>query len=228
VALRRTIVCLANSYKHGGRCVAGICLESHRWIRLRGAADDGALSVREYTLTGGAGELRLLDVFEVDLHYPIPSDCHPEDWATMPMAWRLIERPCSPERWKQVVAAEDRTTGLLGGSRDRISAAELLAKPAKSSLSLISPDDLHWWIREKNGERKKRALFQRHHVTYNLSVTDPAWLAQLNLLPAGIYPHRMLAPDAKQTWLTISLSEAFAPGGVEPWHFRIVAAVIAL
>ena len=133
---------------------------------------------------------------------------------------------CSPQRWQQVLQSEDTAASILGGYRDRVAARELRAKPAKSSLTLIAPDDLHWWIREKNGERKNRALFQRHHITYNLPVTDPAWLAQMNLLPTGIHPHRLLAPNAKKTWLTVSLSEPFAPGGGEAWHFRIVAAVI--
>jgi hypothetical protein len=29
-------------------------------------------------------------------------------------------------------------------------------------------------------------------VRYDLAVTDPAWLDQLNLLPVGIHPHAFL------------------------------------
>ena len=99
--MRRTIVCLANSYKHGGRCVAGVCLEDHKWVRLRSADGDGSLSPQDYMLANGQGELRLLDVFEAELHYAMPSNCHPEDWVAMP-GWRLVERPCPLKSWSRV------------------------------------------------------------------------------------------------------------------------------
>jgi hypothetical protein len=224
--VRRTIVCLANSYKHGGRCVAGVCLETGEWLRLRGPNGDGALAAREYVLADGAGEVRLLDVFEAVLHYAMPTDCHPEDWVIAAVSWRLLERPCSAECWKKVLEAEESGSSLLGGYRDRVGADELRKKPAKTSLALVSPSEMCWWVREVRGERKNRALFQRHHVTFNFPVTDPRWVAQMNLLPLGIYPHKMLAPDAGKTWLTVSLSEAFVPNATEAWHFRIVAGVV--
>ncbi|HZL26343.1 MAG TPA: hypothetical protein VFC39_07425 [Acidobacteriaceae bacterium] len=227
--MQRTIVCLANSYKHGGRCVAGICVETGEWLRLRGKADDGALSPREYALAKDAGELRLLDVFSADLHYPMPSDCHPEDWAVTAMPWQLVERPCPAQRWEKIAAATATTAHILGGYGDRVSADELHAKPIKSSLALVSPDNLWWWIRDERGKRKNRALFHRHNVTYDFAVTDPRWVDQMNLLPLGIYAHSMLAPQATRTWLTVSLSEGYIPRANGPaWHFRIVAGVIAM
>ncbi len=225
--MRRTIVCLANSYKHGGRCVAGVCAETGEWLRLRGVGNDGALTPREYALGNGAGEPRLLDVIEVEVHYALPTDCHPEDWVIAPVAWNLLDRPCSGKLWEQVSGRADSGTSVLGGYRDRLAAKELSRKPMKSSLSFFAPDDVWWWVKEQRGERKNRALFQRNHVTFNLPVTDPAWIAQMNLLPAGIYSHRMFAPNAKNTWLTVSLSEAFrAHASAEAWHYRIVAGVI--
>jgi hypothetical protein len=225
--MRRTIVCLANSYKHGGRCVAGICLENGKWIRLRSADGDGSLSPHEYTLDNGQGELRLLDVFEAELHYAMPSDCHPEDWVTLPQRWQLVERSCSPTRWQQVLQLEDLGTSLLNGYRDRVSAEELHSKPAGASLALISPEDIWWWVRQEGTKRRNRVLFKRNHVSFNLPVTDPRWIDQLNLLPVGIYPNKLLAPTARKTWLTVSLSEAFqASAGAEAWHYRIVAGVV--
>jgi hypothetical protein len=227
--MQRTMVCLANSYKHGGRCVAGICVETGEWLRLRGKADDGALSPREYSLAKNHGELRLLDVFSVDLHYAMPSDCHPEDWAVSTMPWQLMERPCPAHKWDKIAAEAPIAAHILGGYRDRVSAEELLVKPMASSLALVHPDNLWWWIREERGKRKCRALFHRNNVTYDLPVTDPRWVEQMNLLPLGIYANSMLAPGAAKTWLTISLSEGFRPRADGPaWHFRIVAGVIAI
>ena len=64
--MRRTMVCQANSYKHGGRCVAGVCLEDGSWVRLRGKAADGALMPTEYCFDDGS-EARVLDVFEAEI-----------------------------------------------------------------------------------------------------------------------------------------------------------------
>ena len=218
--MRKTIVCLANSYKHGGRCIAGVSVDDGAWIRLRGKAPDGALCAFEYSLDDGT-EPRLLDVIEVELHYALPTDSHPEDWQIAPTRWHLVERPANATRLQKVIAAADKATTILRGYRDRMSEDEIKAKPLQASLALVCPDELHWWIREDRGKRKHRALFQRHHVTYDFSVTDPHWLDQLNLLPAGIYPHCTFVTKAAETWLTVSLSEPF-----HNFHYKLVAGVI--
>jgi hypothetical protein len=218
--LRRTFVCLANSYKHGGRCVAGICVDNGAWIRLRGQAANGALDAHEYALDDGS-EARLLDVVEVELHYALPSGCHPEDWQIAPAPWRLIERAANPAQLQRIAASADKATTILRGYRDRVAADEIQTKPMLASLALIFPTEIWWWIREERGQRKSRSIFRRHHVTYDFAVTDPRWLERLNLMPAGIYPHATFAGEAVQTWLTISLSEAFYG-----WHYKLVAGVI--
>ena len=98
--------------------------------------------------------------------------------------------------------------------------------PAKSSLALVCPTDIWWWIREDRGKAKCRALFHRDNVTYDLAVTDPRWLEEMKMLPVGLYPHRDLMPNVDATWLTISLSDAFAFAGMGAAHFRLVAAVV--
>lgn len=218
--MRKTIVCLANSYKHGGRCIAGIALEDGRWVRLLGKAPDGALDPSEYVLDDGS-EPRLLDVIQVELHFALPSDSHPEDWRIAPVPWQLVERPAKAAQWQRLTGAADKANTILRGYRDRMASGEVQSKPLVSSLVLVCPSEIHWWVREERGKRRNRALFQRHHVTYDLAVTDPHWLEQLNLLPAGIYPHASLASKPEDTWLTISLSEEYFG-----WHYKLVAGVI--
>ena len=218
--MRKTIVCLANSYKHGGRCIAGIDLDDGQWIRLHGNSADGALCACEYTLDDGS-EPRLLDVIEVELHYALPTDSHPEDWQIAPVRWHPVSDSPTPAQWQKLADTADKSATILRGYRDRMSDDEIKAKPLQSSLALICPTEIHWWVREERGKRKYRALFQRHHVTYDFAITDPPWLDQLNLLPAGLYPHSMFANAATETWLTISLSEAFFG-----FHYKLVAGVI--
>jgi hypothetical protein len=99
--------------------------------------------------------------------------------------------------------------------------------PRERSLELIEPEDLWWWVREEKGKRRNRAVFRVSHdsrVRYDLAVTDPAWLDQLNLLPAGIYPHAFFFKDRPpRTLLTVSLSEPF-----EGFHYKLIAGVIPL
>jgi hypothetical protein len=216
--LRKTIVCLANSYKHGGRCIAGVSVEDGAWIRLRGKAPDGALEPQEYVLDDGS-EPRLLDAIEVELHYAQPSDSHPEDWQIAPVRWRAIERPASAACLQKIFTGT--TTTIFGDHCDRIAERELNRNPLKSSLTLIVPSDIHWWIRDEHGKRRNRALFKRNDITYDFAVTDPRWLDQLNLLPAGIYPHATFAGADTETWLTISLSEPYFG-----FHYKLVAGVI--
>lgn len=218
--MRKTIICLANSYKHGRRCIAGIGIDDGQWIRPLGSAEDGGLEPSEYVLDDGT-EPRLLDVIQIELHFALPTDWHPEDWHIAPVRWRLLERPAKAKCWEVAVTAAEKANPILRGYRDRIAATEIEEKPLKSSLALVCPSQIHWWIREERGRRKYRALFQRNYVTYDFAVTDPHWLEQLDLLPAGIYAHASFDRKPEDTRLTISLSEAF-----RGWHYKLVAGVL--
>jgi hypothetical protein len=76
-------------------------------------------------------------------------------------------------------------------------------------------------------QKKNRALFRAGHasrVRYDLAVTDPAWLNQFKLLPAGIYPHAFFFKEKPpRTLLTVSLSELF-----DGFHYKLAAAVVCL
>jgi hypothetical protein len=94
-------------------------------------------------------------------------------------------------------------------------------------LLICEADDLWWWIRDEAGKRRNRALFRLGHpnrIRYDLAVTDPAWLRQLNLLSPGIYPNALLTGSTtRKTLLTASLSEPF-----EGFHYKLIAGVIPL
>jgi hypothetical protein len=218
--LRKTIVCLANSYKHGGRCIAGIDIDDGAWIRLRGKADDGALCACEYALDDGT-EPRLLDMIEVELYYALRSRSHPEDWQIAPTPWHLVGRADATAQWAEMTARKTKATGILRDHRDRAAAWELNYKPLKSSLCLVCPSEIYWWIREDKGKRKYRALFHYNYVTYDFALTDPRWLDRLKALPDGIYPHVDFADANTETWFTISLSEPYFG-----FHYKLVAGVI--
>ena len=82
------ILCLANSYKHDHRCVAGISLVTKKWVRLIGLQVPGCLTMKETCYSDGK-QAALLDVFEVELGEKCGSNCHPEDVYVLGKPWRL-------------------------------------------------------------------------------------------------------------------------------------------
>jgi hypothetical protein len=220
------IVCLANSYKHDNRCVAGISLITTKWVRLIGRNVPRCLTRSEARYTDGK-EVRLLDVFEVELDENCASNYHPEDVLTTGTPWRRIRRfdqSCDLNILKSKVNHEP---VVLQGCCDRIDIHKFEKAAARESLGLLAPEDLWWWIREESGKRRHRANFRLGHegrIRYDLPVTDPEWLDQLNLLPTGIHPHTVVCGNRRpETFLTASLSEPY-----EGFHYKLIAGVINL
>jgi hypothetical protein len=220
------IVCLANSYKHDHRCVAGINLTTKKWVRLVGQKVPGCLTRQEASYSDGK-EAALLDVFEAELGEKCSSNCHPEDVYVTGKRWRPVRRFDEPSDVHFFDGCLNAEPVVLQGYCDRVLASRFEKTPAQCSLGLVHPEDLWWWIRDDAGKRKARALFRLGklgRVRFDLPVTDPKWLDLLNLLPAGIHPHTLLSGEKPlKTFLTISLSEPF-----EGFHYKLVAGVVCL
>jgi hypothetical protein len=218
------IVCLANSYKHRHRCVAGISLTTRKWVRLVSKRVPGCVTIQQTCYLGG-NEAAVLDVFEAELGEPCGSNCHPEDVFLVEKRWRAVRRFEESQDAEFLDGYVNRSPLLLQGYGDRVCAHNFAEARATHSLELIQPDDLRWWIGDSDGKRKSRALFRLGHARYDLAVTDPVWLAQLNLLPDGIHPHGLFfgACKSSKTLLTVSLSESF-----EDFHYKLVAGVVNL
>jgi hypothetical protein len=220
------IVCLANSYKHENRCVAGISLTTKKWVRLVGRAVPGCVTVQEASYANQR-PAAILDLFETELGETCGSCAHPEDVYITGRPWSFLRRFDSPGERKFLSAFCSRSAAILQSYEDRIYIKKLAHAAAAHSLELVQPEDLWWWVREDGGKRKKRAVFRCGHVgraRYDLAVTDPVWLEQLSMLPVGIYPHAMFCgQNQAKTLLSISLSEPF-----DSFHYKLVAGVVQL
>jgi len=221
------ILCLANSRKHAGRCVAGLRTDGKGWVRPVAPRKEGVLFERDYTLADRT-HAGVLDVLRIRLVRPQPEPHQPENWIIDPArSWELIARPPTPAHLQMlrrfVVGGPD----LLGNRGDRVPFNSFLQTPARASLALVRPTDLRWrLVRTRTGKAQTRALFRVGPTPYNLSVTDLFVEARLAGQRLGDHPVTSagLRPD-DEVLLTISLGEPFE----EDWCcYKLVAAVIAL
>ena len=147
------VICLANSHKHGGRCVAGLRLDGGGWVRPVSTEPEGVLQTWHYTLASG-GEAALLDVLRMRLTTARPDPHHPENCRMDYGLWSLIIRPLPPEArevlWQSLAPGPD----LLGDREDKIAYAALVKRPAASSLALVHPESLSWEIRQHAPSRQ--------------------------------------------------------------------------
>ena len=148
--MKTTFICLANSRKHGGRCVAGLRPDGGGWLRLVSRDRAGTLSNRHYTLKDGA-EAGLLDLIEVETSAARPEPHHPEnlvvgrqrgwivDWILGPPQLRLVGKIEVSEAPDQLAAALVGGPKILGNVGDRVSYEVFNKDAAVASLALVEP-----------------------------------------------------------------------------------------
>lgn len=217
------IVCLANSRKLNGRCVAGLTTNGE-WIRPVSDDADGTLYRQHYFLDSG-NEAALLDLVRVPVREHVPEDHQPENWLVAPGQWQHLGviAPDAARRFLREQA--DAGPDLLGNRSDRVSVGARTQAPGAPSLALVEPAELSWFITTSmRGNRQARALFKLGDATYNLSITDPEWESRLRPLAQGTHNVQEggLAGD-ESLFLTVSLSEPFNGD-----CFKLVAGIVAL
>ncbi len=211
----RKIVCLANSRKPGGRCVAGReVLENAYggWIRPVSVRPSAEISLEERRYENGQ-DPQILDVVNIPMLAPVPrvhqTENHMIDaekywtkervlkWADLPS---LVERPTL--LWLN-------ETSTYHGTNDCVSQTD--AARLSSSLYLIRPETLNVHVQVEGGmfgpsKRRVRADFRYNGTRYNFIVTDP--IAEQAFLPRdeGVFP-------VNNVYLCVSLTEAYEGDG---------------
>jgi len=177
VAYWKTILCLANSRKQSGRCIAGreiVDTGFGAWIRPVSARETEEISEEEYRYENGQSPT-VLDVIKIPMFKPKPESHQSENHLIdAGFYWQQIRRAS----WQEAVEASDSVPGDLwrnGYHRKNDRIPEDKAKQLKNSLLLIKPENLviH---REFNQHRERwqvRATFDLNAQHYDLSVTDP-------------------------------------------------------
>lgn len=216
------IICLANSRKRSGRCIAGLRIDGNGW--LRPVTSDGPLNRRHYVLDNNT-ETSVLDILNINLTEPVPKIYQPENWLIGDQPWHLVARP-APQRYIHLIKQFlENGSELFGNADDRVPLKIITERPLSASLVLISPKDLRWHVTTSiTGNRQIRARFNLSAAHYSLVVTDPQWEHRLIPLNEGVYSSEQVGIEENdEILLTISLG-----GPLHAECFKLVAAVIVL
>ena len=219
----KRIVCLANSRKPRGRCIAGRELvDDHpeAWIRPVSARRHQAVSEDERRYQDGSDPM-LLDIMDVPLLEHRPKDYQQENWLLDPdIYWEKVDK-CSWEGLDQFSEAGgtlwQNGSSTYNGANDQIPLQ--LAAEETSSLKLIYVDEVGLRVFAPSlafgdSKRKVQARFHFSGNDYALLVTDPNIEGHYIEQGNGSY-------DLAECYLTISLGEPF-----KGHCYKLVAAVM--
>jgi len=168
------IVCLANSYKHGGRCIAGIDINTNQWIRP--IPNNMNRAITSQRMIDGR-EPDILDVLEIPVEDHGPDEgCQPEN--------RLLKRG----RWKKIGRLKPRDllqyceddSVILHNHKDRVPPDEFSKKPKCKwkSLQLIHSTGVYFY-RNPWGKLCVSFSYGRKQCL-DLKLTDPILLSRLD------------------------------------------------
>jgi hypothetical protein len=218
-------ICLANSWKHQGRCVAGLRIGDGRWIRPVSSTPDGTLFSPTYRYRDGA-EATPLDVVRVDIARANPEYHQPENWLLSPKRWTKVRHYEPHAAWPLLSPHLESATVLFGTYGDYVDYSVVLRNPLPSSLTLVEPDEVIWIVQTREGRRRLYAAFMLGGEPYRLSISDPLWFQRLATLEEGGHERNVagLSPTDRMLF-TVSLGEPFGPS---QRCFKLIAGVIVI
>lgn len=219
----KCIVCLANSRKLNGRCIAGKELVKGRpaqWIRPVSSRDHQEVSEYERQYKDGT-DPENLDIIDIPLLDAHPQEYQQENWLLDPnQYWSKVER----FQFDKLSELVDQADGLwidgehsYNGLNDRVPIH--IAAGLTTSLKLIRLDALTLSVFSPgeafgNSKRRVQAQFRFAEKEYHLWVTDPRYERRYLQQPDGQH-------YVRHCYLTISLGEAFSG-----YTYKLVAAII--
>ena len=223
MTITKRIICLANSRKLSGRCIAGREWDGQRtghWIRPVSKREGQEVSEYERQYEDGS-DPRVLDVIDVPVVKAVADEWQSENWLLDDeWYWRKV----ADYSWFDLPALVDLEAPLwldgfstYHGSNDRIPLSAMTE--VKSSLRLVGMEELALKVfapGEAFGNRKRRVqgCFIHAGRQYALWVTDPVCERRHLAKPDGDY-------HVGSCFLTISLGEPF-----EGDCYKLIAAVI--
>lgn len=218
----KRIVCLGNSYKNGGRCVAGVEVVENNGTYTLATRNGNPVWIRpvmdnpeQGIPTSIAGDFKLLDILEMDLSSSIIDGSHTEDVCfcsikkigNVPMTEQVMNLFC------------DRIHKTLFGNRGKSLNKEEFRR-GSYSVMLIKPENPIFvtTIDTFSCKKKCRVHFEYEGVQYDLPITDPVYL--------DIMQRSAKAKFARQTgevYIVISLGVEY-----QMQHYKLAAGIFDL
>jgi hypothetical protein len=216
------LICLANSWKHGDRCIAGIDVATATWVRPVSDLEDGRIPEAMRLVDGE--EPKILDILDIPLAKSSPSDLR--------FAWE--NRAILPGTWKRVGRAKVvhlfnspwHHPQILHNARRYVSIYQLCQRPnaERQTLQLVYTPKLviqSLWQARKGRKWQGQFSLVTGEILPALSITDPVLIERVE---RGYRPKNPCL-------VTVSLSMPFCPSdtweGDEPC-WKLIAGVIEL
>ncbi|MEO1607022.1 MAG: hypothetical protein AAFU34_17035 [Pseudomonadota bacterium] len=208
--VRKTIVCLANSFRPGGSCVAGIEIVDGQlasWIRPISHRQDQAISDNEKTYADGTS-LQMLDVIEVAFDGHRPEHHQTENWLiTNGVRWKKVGKATLGDVVGAVIPANTPlwrpAQSTYNGRHDLVSGA--VAHAHDWSLALVQPEtvDVDVVFNPFSENNEVWVSFIWANTPHKIKLTDPVQFARFNTDVGDCY-------KLEQPLLCISLAHIWA------------------
>lgn len=206
------IICLANSYKRQGRCIAGIEIDSGRWIRPVSDLDDGQIPIEDERID--AENIAVLDIVDIPIDPVRKASYEIENYRYTEQAWRVADRAkiidllgyCE----RELLYRE------YGGT---IPFDELIDRSPVRTLQLIEVKSLYCYRNARNRWKAKILDEGYYFSDFELSITDPIALEKLNQ-GKSLSPHCLICISLSKPWQATPIDDFLC--------YRLVAGIIEL
>ena len=217
--MEKYFICLANSYKHGGRCIAGIEVVPQsdgslgivrhddgrpRWIRPVSMSANGEIPNHL------AESFKIFSLVKLTDVEPCPDNAHTEDVHCTRMEICPFELSPTKDFLNQLIDTQHQAVFYFRGK----SIPTTIIDRLDYSLMLIHPDNACAYCDEERENSKYRMKFTYNGSNYDFPITDPVFLEQFKKSPDSY-------ADLDGVYLVLSLGIAF-----EGFHYKLVATVL--
>lgn len=210
------ILCLANSVKQGGRCLAGIQLDNNNrpviqnnrpvWVRPIVKSEHGQLPG---FLCSKISPLHVIEIDQASINgtgYQSENTTFQEDSLKVvgSINTSVLDNLCDNE-----------TLRIVFGNRGKAVPKEKIQR-MNHSLMLVKISDFQVTEKENRyrGRPQVRLTFKYHGNLYDLPITDPLFLIQYEKNPE-------ILDQTKEIYVVLSLGISF-----RDWYYKIAASII--
>jgi hypothetical protein len=138
------LICLANSKKLGGWCVAGLRADGGGWVRAVAPDTDYGEFKRGHIRLQVGSLPQPLDLLRIPLQESGPTSSQPENWTISWQPSQLLQRHAPQSMQCLLRNALEKGPDLLGSRARKEPAALFEEQPATNSLALVAPSTLRW------------------------------------------------------------------------------------